>query len=204
MSNKIVTSFLNTPLTLLLIILIILIIFCIMHHKIYNLQSIMYDDDNDDKKNIIDQELYKDKIYNKHKYHNKNDLEYIFSEDNSIKIKENILILNDIIKKSNLEIDVKENFDPLTQDDLNKQNMSLKELELIINNFNTTSLPLIKNVIDNVTSQKTQKKDELLKVLNNIYTLRYIDIINQQNAASYHEYNKYIAPKKNIFYKQYL
>ena len=203
MSNKIVTSFLNTPLTLLLIILIILIIFCIMHHKIYNLQTIMYDDD-DDKKNIIDQELYKDKIHNKHKYHNKNDLEYIFSEDNSIKIKENILILNDIIKKSNLEIDVKENFDPLTQDDLNNENMSLKELEMIINNFNTTSLPLIQNVIDNVTSQKTQKKDELLKVLNNIYTLRYIDVINQQNAVSYHEYNKYVAPKKNIFYKQYL
>ena len=180
MSNKIVTSFLNTPLTLLLILLIVLIIFCIMQHKIYNLQSIMFDNE--------------DNEYNNMNYKN----------NNSIKINENIIILNKMIEESKSKLKLKEKFDPLTQQDLSIEMNNLLDISSIIDNFNTTSLPMIQNVIDTINSQRITNKNEILRILNNIYTLRYIDMVNQQNAVAYHEYNKYISPKQNIFYKQYL
>ena len=43
-----------------------------------------------------------------------------------------------------------------------------------------------------------------LKVLNNIYTLRHINMMKEQNAVSYKEYNKYLSPTQNKYYKQYM
>ena len=78
MSDKIVKSFLNTPLTLLLILLTILIIFCVMKHKLYNLQSIMFDSED------------------------YNEIDYKINNHQSL-IKNHIIKLNDIIENSKLK-----------------------------------------------------------------------------------------------------
>ena len=61
MANNVEKMYLNTPLTLLLILLIILIIFCVMQHKLYNLQSIMFDVD-DNAKNHNLPHIHKDNL----------------------------------------------------------------------------------------------------------------------------------------------
>ena len=176
-SKDISASFLNTPLTLLLILLIILIIFCVMKHKLYNLQSIMFDDD-------ITQNL-----------------KYISPDSNNIKIKEYIIILNDVIEKSKLKL--KENFENLTQNDLDSELANLQLLSSNLANFNSTTLQNIRDVINNINGQRLINKAIILQLLTDIYTLKYIENVNQGNAITYNEYNKYISPKQNIYYKQY-
>jgi len=178
-SKDISTSFLNTPLTLLLILLIILIIFCVMKHKLYSVQSIMFDDDD------ITQNL-----------------KYISPDSNNIKIKEYIIILNNVIEKSKEKI--KENFQNLTQNDLDTELANLQLLSANLANFNSTTLQNIRDVINNVNGQRLINKAIILQLLTDIYTLKYIENVNQGNAVSYNEYNKYTSPKKNIYYKQYL
>ena len=190
MANNVEKIYLNTPLTLLLIILIILIIFCVMQHKLYNLQSIMFDDDN-----------------NRSHHINKHNLEYVSSEDTNIKIKKHIVVLYNIIEKSKLKI--KEKFLDLTSSDLTTELANLQSLQTNLTAFNTsnannlTNLENIQNVMNRVSTQRLTNKAEILEILTNIYTLRYIESINQGNAISYNEYNKYTSPKKNIYYKQY-
>ena len=177
MSDKIVKSFLNTPLTLLLILLTILIIFCVMKHKLYNLQSIMFDSED------------------------YNEIEYKINNHQSL-IKNHIIKLNDIIENSKLK--TKENFDGLTQDELNRNLANLQTLKLSLNNFNSTSLDSIQQIMNNVNNKRLIDKNIIISVLTDIYTLRYLENINQKNAVSYHEYNKYTSPETNIYYKQYL
>ena len=62
----------------------------------------------------------------------------------------------------------------------------------------------IQKIMNNVKTQRLIDKEILLKVLTDIYTLKYLESINQGNAVSYHEYIKYVSPKTNIYYKQYL
>ena len=188
MANNIEKMFLNTPLTLILIILITLIIFCVMKHKLYSLHSIMFDDDDDDandKHNL-------DKISPEH----------ISSEHINIKIKEYIIILNDVIEKSKLES--KEKFSGLTVNDLNNELTNLQSLSNNLATFKLTNLQNIKKIMKDVNDKRLTNKAEILQLLTNIYTLRYIEFINQGNAISYNEYNKYTSPKKNMYYKQYL
>jgi len=186
--NKIVKSFLNTPLTLILILLIILIIYCVMKYKLYNLQEIMYDE-HDNTENIQHMNI-------------KKNLGNISSEEINIKIKYYIITLNDIIEKSKVKI--KENFNGLSYNELQTNLTNLQSLTTNLNNFQTNDLVKIKNSISDISDKRLVNKDKILELLTNIYTLRYIEYINQGNAASYNEYNKYLSPKQNIFYKQYL
>ena len=194
MANNVEKMYLNTPLTLLLILLIILIIFCVMQHKLYNLQSIMFDVDEDN--------------HNLHNIH-KDNLKYISPEDTNIKINKHIVVLYNIIEKSKLEIKEKEKFSDLTRNDLITELANLNALQTNLVAFdasavnNSTNLENIQNMMNNISTQRLINKDKILKVLTNIYTIRYIESINQGNAISYNEYNKYTSPKKNIYYKQY-
>ena len=194
--NKIVKSFLNTPLTLILILLIILIIYCVMKYKLYNLQEIMYDE-HDNTDNTDNTENIQHINTN-----TKKNLSNISSEEINIKIKYYIITLNDIIDKSKVKI--KENFDGLTYNELQSNLTNLQALTTNLNNFQTNDLVKIKNSISDISDKRLVNKDKILELLTNIYTLRYIEYINQGNAASYNEYNKYLSPKQNIFYKQYL
>jgi len=185
MSDKIAKSFLNTPLTLLLIILIILIIFCVMQHKLYNLQSIMFDSDSDSDNSMNFEEMN-------------------LLLNSSELIKNHTITLNDIIEKSKSKLKTKENFYELTQDDLNTNLNNLNKLSDNLKTFRTTTLVDIQKIMNNVKTQRLIDKEILLKVLTDIYTLKYLESINQGNAVSYHEYIKYVSPKTNIYYKQYL
>jgi hypothetical protein len=185
MSDKIAKSFLNTPLTLLLIILIILIIFCVMQHKLYNLQSIMFDSDSDSDNSMNFEEMN-------------------LLLNSSELIKNHTITLNDIIEKSKSKLKTKENFYELTQDDLNTNLNNLNKLSDNLKTFSSTTLVDIQKIMNNVKTQRLIDKEILLKVLTDIYTLRYLESINQGNAVSYHEYIKYVSPKTNIYYKQYL
>ena len=213
MSNKIVRSFVNTPLTLLLILLIILILFCIMKFKLYNYQTILFDDEDQNiqihkmngKKNYKINEINKmKKIYDKNnnnKIHNKNDLNYIFSENNSEKINKYITILNDIIKKSELKL--KEQFDDVSIEDLDDDIINLRILSEKVNNYNS-NLEEAQKSMNNINSQKLLHKDIFQKLLTDIYTYRNMERINKLNPIAYQEYSKYTSPKKNIYYKQYI
>lgn len=198
MPNTILKSFLNTPLTLLLTILIVLILYCVMQHKLYNLQSIVFDNEDEDNNNNDNE----DNVNMNYMNHTNNINNINNTNNNSSKIQNYIIILKEIIEESKLNL--KENFIPVTKEQLDKQIDDLLTLTGVINSFNTKSLPNIQEIIDSVNSQRIIKKNEFLKVLGNIYTLRYIDTINQQNAVSYKEYNKYLYPKENKYYKQYL
>ena len=224
MSNKIVRSFVNTPLTLLLILLIILILFCIMKFKLYDYQTIFFDDEDqniqiheiNEKNNIKINEIDKmdkiKKIYDKHnknKIHNNNDLDYIFSKNNSEnnseeiseKINKYIIILNDIIKKSELKL--KEQFDDVSIEDLNDNMINLKTLAEKVNNYDS-NLQEAQNAMNNINSQKLLHKDIFQQLLTDIYTYRNLERINKQNAIAYREYSKYTTPKQNMYYKQYM
>jgi len=175
MSNKIVSPFLNTPLTLLLMILIIIIIFCTMHQTCYKSQPVEF-----------------------------NNNTYLSNIDENIneKIDENIIKLHNIIEDSNITL--KDKFVDISANELKQYSDSLKKLSVNINNLNTNDLLSIQKTINEVKKQKAINKQQILDVLTNIYILRYIDFVNQGNAVSYHEFVKYQNPNQNTFYKQYL
>ena len=58
--------------------------------------------------------------------------------------------------------------------------------------------------MDLVKSQRLENKKKIIGLLTDIYILSSIDTINKSNAVSYREYLKYVSPKDNIYYKQYL
>ena len=82
--------------------------------------------------------------------------------------------------------------------------INLNTLSDNLKTFRTTTLVDIQKIMNNVKTQRLIDKEILLKVLTDIYTLKYLESINQGNAVSYHEYIKYVSPKTNIYYKQYL
>ena len=203
MSDKIAKSFLNTPLTLLLIILIILIIFCVMQHKLYNLQSIMFDSDSDSNSDSdSDSDSNSDSDSDSDNSMNFEEMNLLLNS--SELIKNHTITLNDIIEKSKSKLKTKENFYELTQNDLNTNLNNLNKLSDNLKTFRSTTLVDIQKIMNNVKTQRLIDKEILLKVLTDIYTLKYLESINQGNAVSYHEYIKYVSPKTNIYYKQYL
>ena len=157
-----------------------------MQHKLYNLQSIMFDSDSDsDSDNSMNFE------------------EMNLLLNSSELIKNHTITLNNIIEKSKSKLKTKENFG-LTQNDLNTNLNNLNKLSDNLKTFRTTTLVDIQKIMNNVKTQRLIDKEILLKVLTDIYTLKYLESINQGNAVSYHEYIKYVSPKTNIYYKQYL
>ena len=184
-----------------------------MKFKLYNYQTIFFDDEDQNiqihkmngKKNYKINEINKmKKIYDKNnnnKIHNKNDLNYIFSENNSEKINKYITILNDIIKKSELKL--KEQFDDVSIEDLDDDIINLRILSEKVNNYNS-NLEEAQKSMNNINSQKLLHKDIFQKLLTDIYTYRNMERINKLNPIAYKEYSKYTSPKKNIYYKQYI
>lgn len=82
-----------------------------------------------------------------------------------------------------------------------------------INNLDTLNDMLVKNdnkiqiiidKINTITENKDKNNELILNNLNNIFWQRYLENINQTNAAVFNEYLKYSEPEKNKFYQQYL
>ena len=181
MSDKIVSPFLTKPLTLLLIILVILLIFCFMKAFFYKSQEVVFGNSHSDSHSHNDT--------SNPKLHKHN-------------IKHNIIMLNKIIK--DCKISIQEKFENITKTEAELNIIKLNELSKIINNIENENLEKIKTTIDNVKNQRFDNKQKILDVLTNIYILRYLEIINKGNAASYKEFIKYQNPKENTYYKQYL
>ena len=164
-----------------------------MQHKLYNLQSIMFDSySNSDSNSDSDSD------------NSMNFEEMNLLLNSSELIKNHTITLNDIIEKSKSKLKTKENFYELTQDDLNTNLNNLNKLSDNLKTFSSTTLVDIQKIMNNVKTQRLIDKEILLKVLTDIYTLKYLESINKGNAVSYHEYIKYVSPKTNIYYKQYL
>lgn len=116
------------------------------------------------------------------------------------KINENIIILKNIIENSKTKL--KEDF--VDQSGFSNDLENLRQLSASINGLNSSNLQEIKSIIENTNNQRITNKNIFLKLLSEVYTLKYIETINKGNAISYNEYNKYISPKQNMFYKQYI
>jgi uncharacterized protein YnzC (UPF0291/DUF896 family) len=99
---------------------------------------------------------------------------------------------------------LKDNFVDITSEELKTNMDNLKIISDNINNFNNKTIPEVQRIISNTDTNRVINKDIFLKLLTSIYTLKNLEIINQQNAVSFHEFNKYMSPKQNIYYKQYL
>ena len=139
------------------------------------------------------------KMYNLHEIMYDDEDEYnMHNMDDYIKLNNYIMNLNKIIEKS------KDNFVNLTPDDLKGNIVDLKKVSQNIMDFNTKTLPAVQAIMNDSNAKAYISKENLKKLLTSIYTLKNLEIINQQNAVSYHEYNKYLSPTANIFYKQYL
>ena len=172
---KLSNPYFNPLITLLLTLLIILIMFCIMSKFVYKSQHIQFDYEND------------------YENHVKNDSDY--------KIKQNILSINKIIadnKKKN-----QEHFFNITVDDVQQNIDNLNLLSQYIDKLESGDLQTIKNTIDEVKKTRLDSKEKILNMLTNIYMIRYIDNINQNNAVSYQQYLAYQNPNTNKYYKQY-
>ena len=116
------------------------------------------------------------------------------------KINENIIILKNIIENSKTKL--KEDF--VDQSSFSNDLENLRQLSASINSLNSSNLQEIKSIIENTNNQRIANKNIFLKLLSEVYTLKFIETINKGNAISYNEYNKYISPKQNMFYKQYI
>jgi hypothetical protein len=58
--------------------------------------------------------------------------------------------------------------------------------------------------LETASETRLINKQEILKLLTNIYIINYINFINRQNAESYKMFLKYETPENNKYYKQYL
>ena len=189
MTIKIEMLLLNTPLLVILILLIILLLFCFMQHYLYKFQSLNYDETDLEYKPTLITKHFSDKLTTIHKL-------------KSIEIKKHITILKKIIKetKKNLQ----EKFTDVAVEDLQSNLDTLNILDDNIKDFENSDLLTIRKTMDLVKSQRLENKKKIIDLLTNIYILSSIDTINKSNAVSYREYLKYVSPKDNIYYKQYL
>lgn len=188
MSIKIEMLLLNTPLLIILILLIILLLFCFMKHYFYKSQSLNYDE-SDLKNKTINTKHFNDKITKIHDLKN-------------MEIKKHIIILKNVIKE--IRISLQEKFEDIGVEDLQANLDTLNMLENNITEFETTDLLTIQKTMELVKSQRLENKKKIVDLLTNIYILASIDNVNKSNAVSYREYLKYVSPKDNIYYKQYL
>jgi hypothetical protein len=65
----------------------------------------------------------------------------------------------------------------------------MKQLDELVKTANTT---------------RTNNKKVLVDILTNIYTMQYLDFLNQQNTEAYKVYAKYGNPRNNKYYAQYI
>jgi len=79
----------------------------------------------------------------------------------------------------------------------------LTSLDTVIKKNNENIQTIIEN-INSIKDTKDEKNNYILKQINTIYWKRYLENINQTNAAVFNEYLKYSEPEKNKFYQQYL
>jgi hypothetical protein len=191
MTIKIEMLLLNTPLLIILILLIILLLFCFMKHYFYKSQSLNYDESDLKYKTINTKHTknFNDKITKIHDLKN-------------MEIKKHIIILKKIIKE--IRISLQEKFEDIGVEDLQANLDTLYLLDSNLTDFETTDLLTIEKTMDLVKSQRLENKKKILDLLTNIYLLASIDNVNKSNAVSYREYLKYVSPKDNIYYKQYL
>ena len=189
MSIKIEMSLLNTPLLIILILLIILLIFCFMQHYLYKSQSLVYDETDLKYKPTSHTKHFNDKI-------NKID------ELKNIEIRKNIIILQNLIKET--RINLQEKFTDVSVEELQSNLDILNVLDDNIKDFETNDLLSIEKTMNLIKSQRIDNKKKIVDLLTNIYILGTVDTINKGNAVSYREYLKYVNPKDNVFYKQYL
>lgn len=105
---------------------------------------------------------------------------------------------------------LKENFgtdDLLLTTTAMSYNSDLDNLENSLNNNVYGENGMLEDIrvkILNLKDVRNQDKEALLKLLTNVFILKYIIYNNKLNGASYQEFLKYRKPENNKYYKQYL
>lgn len=92
----------------------------------------------------------------------------------------------------------------ITGEQANNYINRLKDLNVGIQDINENKIQKIINNINSIKDTKDEKNNYILEQINTIYWKRYLENINQTNAAVFNEYLKYSEPEKNKFYQQYL
>jgi len=129
------------------------------------------------------------------------DYENEYENDSDYKIKQYILTINKILddnRKKN-----QENFFNITVDDVQSNIENLDLIKQYMDDLEKKDLQAVIDTIDKVKKVRLYAKEKILKLLTNIYMIRYIDFIKQGNAASYQQYIAYNNPDTNKYYKQY-
>ena len=92
----------------------------------------------------------------------------------------------------------------LTNDDANKIKLALSATYFLLeNNYGATSNTNIEEKTLAFKKINDINKQSILKVLTNIYIIKYIESINKSNAESYKTFLQYDNPNNNKYYKQY-
>tara|TARA_B110000305_G_C19192942_1_gene517469 strand:+ start:328 stop:705 length:378 start_codon:yes stop_codon:yes gene_type:complete len=92
----------------------------------------------------------------------------------------------------------------ITGEQANNYINRLIDLNVGIQDINENKIQKIINNINSIKDTKDEKNNYILEQINTIYWKRYLENINQTNAAVFNEYLKYSEPEKNKFYQQYL
>jgi hypothetical protein len=94
----------------------------------------------------------------------------------------------------------------LTQDAANQYMNELNFLNYWVQN-NTGNKGIMKQLdelVKTANTTRTNNKKVLVDILTNIYTMQYLDFLNQQNTEAYKVYAKYGNPRNNKYYAQYI
>ena len=92
----------------------------------------------------------------------------------------------------------------LTNDDANNIKLALSATNFLLeNNYGANSTINIDEKKKEFIKIKEINKQSILKVLTNIYIIKYIESINKSNAESYKTFLQYDNPNNNKYYKQY-
>ena len=97
----------------------------------------------------------------------------------------------------------KEKFTALTQDEANTYFNNLNNLNNWMDSSNNSIMKKIDELVKNANSQRINKKNNLVDILTNMYSMAYLDFINNQNSEAYKVYAKYSNPKNNKYLAQY-
>ncbi len=124
-----------------------------------------------------------------------------YENDSDYKIKQYILTINKILDDNRKKNE--ENFVNVTPNDVQSNIEKLDLIKEYIDNLEKGDLQAVIDTIDQVKQIRLYAKEKILKLLTNIYMIRYINFIKQGNAVSYKEYLTYNNPDTNKYYKQY-
>ena len=125
---------------------------------------------------------------------------------------------HEIIKKIENELPIttriqtKEKFDTpderrLLISDANNYDIQLNNLSTWLNTSYYGDNGILKNLkyqLTQANNYRTEKRDDLIKLLTNIYILAYLDSMYKNNAEVYKMYLKYRNPTENKYYQQYI